>query len=219
MSKPWLKYYPEGVPESVDAPDMSVPELFDQVAGKYSSKTALIFYGRKISYGKLKELTNRFAAALADLGVNKDDTVALYILNCPQYVIAYFAALKLGAKVTPISPVYTSKEVKHQLEDSEAETIICQDILYDNVEKTGIVLKNVILTNIGEYLPTLKKLFGKSALGKVYREMHVPTPRFIEDAELHQFQTLIKKSEPRPPQIEIRPRPIPSGPYLRRARR
>jgi len=206
MEKPWLKYYPEGVPNEVDIPDISVPEIFDQMAEKYGSKTALIFYGNKISYKKLKELIDRFATALADLGVAKGDTVALFLLNCPQYVIAYFGALKVGAKVTPISPVYTSKEVKHQLEDSEAETIVCQDILYDNVEKTGIALKNVILTNIAEYLPMLKKLLGKSALGKVYREMHVPTPKFIEEAGLHQFQTLIKNHAPRPPQIQIQPR-------------
>jgi long-chain acyl-CoA synthetase len=206
MDKPWLKYYPEGVPEEVDIPEISVPEIFDQMAEKYASKTALIFYGNKISYKRLKELIDRLATALADLGVSKGDTVALFLLNCPQYVIAYFAALKVGAKVTPISPVYTSKEVKHQLEDSETETIICQDILYDNVEKTGIDLKNVILTNIAEYLPMLKKLLGKSALGKVYREMHLPTPKFVEEAGLHQFQTLIKNHPPRPPQIQIQPR-------------
>jgi len=206
MSKPWLKYYPKGVPEEVDPPVVSVPELFDQMADKYGSKTALIFYGKKISYAKLRELVDRFATALADLGVAKGDTVALYVLNCPQYVIAYFAALKVGAKVTPISPVYTSKEVKHQLEDSDAETIICQDILYDNVEKTGIALKNVILTNIAEYLPLLKRMLGKSALGKVYGEMHVPTPKFMEEAGLIQFQDLIKKYPPQPPQITIDPK-------------
>ena len=193
MKKPWLKFYPEGVPEMADIPSQSVPEIFDDVTEKYGNKTALIFYGRKISYRLLGELVARFATALADLEVHKGDTVALYLLNCPQFVIAYFAALKVGAKVTPISPVYTSKEVKHQLEDSEADTIICQDILYDIVEKTGIVLKNVILTNIAEYLPALKKLLGKSALGKVYREMHVPTPTFMEEAGLLQFQDLIKR--------------------------
>jgi long-chain acyl-CoA synthetase len=205
-SKPWLKYYPKGVPEKADVPNVSIPELFDQVANKYGNKTALIFYGKKISYAKLKELVDRFATALADLGVVKGDTVALFLLNCPQYVIAYFATLKVGAKVTPISPVYTSKEVKHQLEDSDAKTIVCQDIMYDNVQKTGLTLKNVILTNIAEYLPTLKKMLGKSALGKVYAEMHVPTPKFIEEAGLIQFEDLIKKYPPRPPQITIDPK-------------
>jgi len=205
MKKPWLEFYPEGVPEIVDIPSQSVPEIFDDVTEKYGNKTALIFYGRRISYRSLREMVDRFATALAGLGVSKGDTVALYLLNCPQYVIAYFAALKVGAKVTPISPVYTSKEVKHQLEDSEADTIICQDIMYDNVEKTGLTLKNVILTSIAEYLPALKRLLGKSALGKVYREMHVPTPTFMEEAGLLQFQTLIKDYPPQPPHVELDP--------------
>ncbi len=206
MSKPWLKYYPEGVPEEVDIPEGSVPDLFDRMVEKYGRKTALIFYGKKISYTKLKELVDRFATALDDLGVGRGDTVALFLLNCPQYVIAYFAVLKIGAKVTPVSPVYTSKELKHQLEDSEAKTIICQDILYDNVEKTGLALKNVIVTNVAEYLPVLKKMLGKSAVGKVYGEMHVPTPTFMEEAGLIQFQDLIKKYPPNPPPVTIDPK-------------
>ena len=214
MKKPWLEFYPEGVPEMVDIPLQSVPEIFDEVTDKYGNKTALIFYGRKISYRSLREMVDRFATALAGLGVSKGDTVALYLLNCPQYVVAYFAALKVGAKVTPISPVYTSKEVKHQLEDSEADTIVCQDIMYDNVEKTGLTLKNLILTGIAEYLPALKRLLGKSALGKVYREMHIPTPTFIEETGLLQFQTLLKDYPPQPPHVELDPeRDIAVLPY------
>jgi long-chain acyl-CoA synthetase len=206
MSKPWLKFYPEGVPEEVEVPEISVSELFDETANKYGNKTALIFYGNKINYKKLKELIDRFAAALADLGVTKGDTVSLYLMNCPQYVVAYFASLKVGAKVTPISPVYTSKEVKHQLEDSEAKTIICEDILYDNVKKANVDLDNVVLTNVGDYLPLLKRLLGKSALGKAYQGMKVPTPTYIEETGLHLFKDLIKKYPPHPPKITIDPK-------------
>jgi len=205
LSKPWLKFYPEGVPEAPDIPGLSVPELIDQLAGKYSARTALIFYGKKISYGLLKELIDRFATGLAHLGVQKGDTVALYLLNCPQYVIAYFAALKLGAKVTPISPVYTSKEVKHQLEDSEADTVVCQDILYDNVERSGAKLERVILTSIGDYLPALKKWFGKSAMAKAYGGMHVPSSERIKEAGLLSFKDLIHDYSPKPPQVPIDP--------------
>ncbi len=206
MAKPWIKYYPKGVPEEVEVPEISVTEAFDQMADKYANKTALIFYGKKIGYDKLRELTDRFAAALADLGVRKGDTVALYLLNCPQYVIAYFGSLKAGAKVTPISPVYTSKEVKHQIEDSQARTIICEDILYDNVEKAGVELDNVILTSIGDYLPRLKKVFGKGALSKAYSGMEVPSPEYIEKAGLYLFQNLIKKYPPSPPDVRINPK-------------
>ena len=213
-AKPWLKHYPQGVVDVVDIPALSVPDLFDQMAEKFADKTALIFYGKKISYAKLREEVNRFATALADLGVAKGDTVALYLLNCPQYVIAYFASLKVGAKITPISPVYTSHEIKHQLQDSDATTVVCQDILYDNVEKTGIKLKNVILTNIAEYLPALKKILGKSAFGKVYGDLHVPTPKFIKEAGLIQFQDLIKKYQPNPPKVTINPvKDIAALPY------
>ncbi len=205
MAKPWLKYYPEGVPEDVETPDVSVPEIFNQTVEKYGNKTALIFYGKKISYLKLGELIDRFATALVDLGVRKGDTVALYLLNCPQYVVSYFGALKVGAKVTPISPVYTSQEVKHQLEDSEAKTVICEDILYDNVQKSSVELDTVILSNIGDYLPSLKRIFGKSALAKAYRGTEVPSPQFIERAGLHLFQNLVKKYPPQPPQVTIDP--------------
>ena len=204
-AKPWLRHYPEGIPETVDVPATSVPNIFDQAAEKFRNKSALIFYGKKISYAKLKELIDRFAAALADLGIKKGDTVALYLINCPQYVIAYFAALKIGAKVTPISPVYTSHEIRHQIQDSDAMTVVCQDILYDNVEKTGIALKNVILTSIADYLPTLKRLLGKGVLGKIYSEMRVPTPTYMDQAGLLQFQELIKKYPPQPPQVSIDP--------------
>jgi long-chain acyl-CoA synthetase len=213
-SKPWLKYYPEGVPDTVDIPTGSVPDHFDQAAEKFGNKTALIFYGKKISYAKLKDLIDRFATALDDLGVKKGDTVALFLLNCPQYVIAYFGALRIGAKVTPISPVYTSHEIKHQIQDSDAMTVVCQDILYDNVEKTGIAMKNVILASVLEYLPTFKKLLGKGTLGKDYSELQVPTPEHRAKAGLLDFQELIKKYPSQPPKVTIDPtRDIAILPY------
>ena len=203
--KPWLKFYPEGVPATVEIPERSLPDVFDEVAGKYSGRAAMIFYGNKISFGKLREEVDRFATALHELGIRKGDKIALYLLNSPQYVIAYFGALKVGAILTPISPVYTSIEVKHQVEDSEAESIVCQDFLYDNVDRAGVQFKNVILTSVAEYLPLSKKLAGKSVLGR-YGQMEVPSPQFIESRGFHQFQKLIKKYPPTPPKVEINAR-------------
>jgi long-chain acyl-CoA synthetase len=205
LSKPWLAHYPEDIPAEIDAPIISVPERFDEIADKYSRKTALIFYGKKISDKELKDSVNRLATALAELGVQKDDTVALYLLNCPQYVISYFAALKVGAKITPISPVYTSKEVRHQLSDSEAGTVICEDMLYENVERSGVELDNVILSTISDYLPKIKRVFGKSALSKAYQGRSAPTPEMMKQAGLHSLKELIAKYPPRPPAVAIDP--------------
>lgn len=205
-NKPWLAHYPENVPPEVEAPELSVPELFDRMAQKYAKKPALIFYGRKISYGELGNAINRFAAALADLGVGKGDTVALYLLNSPQYVIAYFGALKTGARVTPISPIYTSQEVKHQLADSEAGTVICEDMLYENVERSGFSPDRVILSNITDYLPRMKKMFGKSALSKASQGRSVPSHEKIASAGLITFKDLLEKYPPNPPAVEIDPK-------------
>jgi len=201
--RPWLKFYFEGVPADVDIPEQSVVETFDEAADKWKNKTALVFYGRKISYRELRDQVDRFATALCDLGVKKGEKIALLLLNSPQFIIAYFGALKAGATLTPISPVYVSPEIKHQIEDSGATTIVCQDILYDHVEKAEVKLDRVILTNIAEYLPRLKKFLGQSVLRAVYQKMSAPPPEVFEREGFYQFQDLIKKYPPNPPKIEF----------------
>src|SRR5204862_5053490 len=153
--------YQEGVPASVEVPLKSVSRMFDEATERAPGRTAVVFYGRSITYRELRDAADRLACALARLGLKKGERVALYLLNSPQFIIAYFAALKCGAVVTPISPVYTSHEVRYQLEDSGARAVICQDILYEKVEKSGAKLDFAVLTSVNEYLPTLKRLFGK----------------------------------------------------------
>lgn len=205
--RPWLKFYPEGVPAEVDeSTEKSVPDAFDEWVERWKDKTALVFYGRKMSYLELKDQVDRLATALCDLGVKKGDVVALLALNSPQYLIALFGALKAGAIVSPISPVYVSREVKDQLEDSGAKTIICQDILYEFVDKAEVDLKTVILANVSEYLPRFTRFLGKSVLRAVYKKMELPSPSIYEKEGFYQFQDLIKKYTPNPPKIEFSPK-------------
>ncbi len=206
LSKPWCKYYPQRVPETVEIPTISLPRLFEETADKYASRVAIHFYGTNLKFQELKEQVLRMANALSNLGVKKGDRVALYLLNTPQFVISYLAALRLGAIVTPISPVYTSPEVKHQLSDSGARTVICQDILYANVQKTGLELDNVVVTGIAEYLPWLKRALGKSLLGRVVRDIEIPKIDLAATAGVHQFQDLLKRFAPTPPAVDIDPR-------------
>ncbi len=203
--KPWLKFYPEGVPVEAEIPEKSLPELIDEAALKWKNKTAAIFYGRKISYLELQDSIDRFATALYDLGVRKGDTVAIHLLNSPQFIIAYYGALKAGAVLTLISPMYVSPEVKQQLEDSEAKDIICLNILYDVVERTGVKLRNVILTDMGEYLPRFQRFVGKSVLSSVYEKMSLPSRAVYDKEGVHQLQDLLQKYPPNPPKVEINP--------------
>jgi long-chain acyl-CoA synthetase len=201
MGRPWLKHYAPGVPASVEVPVKALTQVFDEATERSPSRTAVAFYGRAITFRELREATDRFACALADLGVRKGDRLALYLLNSPQFIIAYFAALKCGATVTSISPVYTSHEVRYQLQDSGARAVVCQDILYEKVAKSGAELDLVVVTNIGEYLPALKRLFGKKAA--------VPARE-----NLHWLQDLLKRYPATPPAVVIDPRhDLASLPY------
>ncbi len=121
-----------------------------------------VYLGMKYSYSELHEATEHLAASLHRLGVSKGDKAILYLSNCPQWVIAWFALLRIGAVAIPISPIYTPLDLKYMANDSGAETIFCLDTNFGYVTQvlpeTG--LKRVIVTNIADPLPWWKKWMG-----------------------------------------------------------
>ena len=199
MEKP--RNWPEGVPHTIDYPEIPLFQLLDDSAEKHPDATAIIFQDYKMTYRELKDQVDRFATALQTLGVEREDKVALFLANIPQFIISYYGALKAGAIVTAISPLYKEREVRHQINDSGAETLVVLDLLYPVVEKvkdeTG--LKRIIVTGFGEYLPSLKRILG-SLLGKI------PTHKVEMGAGMHQFQDLIKGYQPNPAPIEVDPK-------------
>ena len=211
----WLKSYNPGVPADIDVPEgESLNDLFNRATENWADKTSLVFYGRKIKFSELRDKVDRLAAALKDMGIKKGDRIALLLLNSPEFVICTFAASKIGAVQTHISPVYVSEEIRHQLSDSGAETLICQDILYEGVEKTGIKLKNVILTNISESFSKLKKMLGTTILRGVYQKMAAPSPTIFAKEGVHQLQDLLAKYPPNLLETKINPREdVASLPY------
>lgn len=205
--KPWLKVYGRlGIPTPVEVPDISICQLFDEATERWKDRIAIEFYGSRISYWDLRERVDRLATALQSLGIGKGDVVALLLLNSPEHVIAFHGVLKTGATVTQINPMYVSPEIKRHLIDSGASTVICQDILWKNVEKTGVNLRNVILTEITESLPVSKKLSGKSLLRQSYQKMSAPPNSVFKREDFYTFQELIKKHPPNPGKIEINPK-------------
>jgi len=203
--RPWLERYPDGVPASIEVPMKSVGNAFDEATEKWPNRTAVVFYGRKISFKELREKVDSLASALSDMGIRKGDRMALLLLNSPEYIISFYAAAKVGAVLTPISPVYVSGEIAHQLIDSGAESIICQDILYEGVQKSGVDLKRIILTNISDSLPKMKKIMGKSILRGVYQKMAAPSPDIVSKENFYRLHDLIESYSPDPPAVEIIP--------------
>jgi long-chain acyl-CoA synthetase len=214
LARPWVAQYQPGVPASLEIPDRSVSQLFDEATERWAQRVALVFSGREIRFVELREQVDRFAAALHGLGVRHGDRVALYLLNSPQFVIAYFGALKAGAVVTAVSPVYTSHEIRFQLQDSGAKVLVCQDILWDKVERSGARPPHVIVTNVGEYLPPLLRAIGRSFLGRsVFRSLAIPEAAVPADGVLW-FQDLLARHPPTPPPVAIDPaRDLAALPY------
>src|SRR4030042_6735462 len=199
--KPWFKFWPEGVPRNLDYPDVPLGDLLKRTAEKYPDKIATVYFDKTLTYQQLNELSDRFATALAALGVKKGDKVAVFLANMPQFVIAYYGVLKIGAIETAISPLYKEREVEHQLSDSEAETVVVLDLLYPIVrnvmDKTK--LKRVIVASLKDYMPKTLAFLG-SLMKKI------PSYKVELGPNTFLFQDLLNKYPPNPPKVEIDPK-------------
>ncbi len=160
--RPWLKRYDEGVPHHIDYPEVPLFYFLEEGARKYPDVPCTIFKGAKISYREMNETTDRLAAGLAELGVKKGDRVGIFIPNTPQFVMAYMAALKIGAVVVATNPAYSAREIEHQSNDSGMELMIVMSNFYQRVKQVQpkTKIRKLVVTNIKETLsPVLSFLF------------------------------------------------------------
>ena len=147
--KPWLDVYRGRVEPEAEIFEGSLYDLFRNSVEEHRNKTALTFYGTTFEFPRLQALVEKMAASLAAGGVEKGDRVALMLPNCPQYVISFFATVRLGAIVTQINPMYVEREIEHILNDSGAETIVVYSEMYPRVKAVlpETSLKNVVVVD------------------------------------------------------------------------
>ena len=160
-SKIWLKSYPTGIPHEID-PDRfgSIPDLFAHIVAKFADRPAYYSLGHTLSYAALDQLSRDFAAFLQGLpGLGKGERVAIMSPNLLQYPVALFGILRAGMTVVNVNPLYTSRELEHQLKDSGAKAIVVVENFARTLEevlgKTSV--KHVISTQIGDLLPAPKR--------------------------------------------------------------
>ncbi|MGB8643866.1 MAG: long-chain fatty acid--CoA ligase [Anaerolineae bacterium] len=201
MDKPWLKHYEPHVPEHINYPDMLLPQALKHSAEKYPERAAIIFKGARMSYAELDETVDRLAAALQQLGVAKGDRVAIHMPNCPQFVLAYYATLRLGGIVVPCNPLYRAHEMVHQLNNSGAKIIFTLSNTYPLVHQIRgeTALRQVIVAQIKTYFPLhLRLLFG---LLLEKKKGHYADIR--GDPHTSWFQDLLKNVPPSPALVEL----------------
>ncbi|MGD6957145.1 long-chain-fatty-acid--CoA ligase [Rossellomorea aquimaris] len=194
MNKPWFAEYPAEIPTELDLIAKPLQSYLSEAATLYSSKVAIQFMGKELTYTELHESALKFAHYLKTLGIKKDDRVAIMLPNTPQSVIAYYGILFAGGIVVQTNPLYMEREIEYQMKDSGAKVILTLDILYPRVSKvmknTG--LEHVIVTAIKDYLPFPKNLIypfiQKKQYGIVVKVDH--------SGQNHLFTEIMKTAKP-----------------------
>lgn len=200
--RPWLNRYDEGVPKTIDFPEISLFKLLEDTAKKYPDSACTIFKGARITFREMDELTDRLAAGLASIGVKKGDRVGIFMPNTPQFVIAFFAILKLGAIVVATNPLYSEREIEHQANDAGIEVILVMSNFYNSIKKVQpkTKIRTVVVTNLKETLPQIL-----SFLFTLTREKKGGFRIQLAEGD-HWMQDLINNSKPEDrPQVEVLP--------------
>ncbi|MBU4277776.1 MAG: long-chain fatty acid--CoA ligase [Proteobacteria bacterium] len=197
--RPWYGDWPEGVPKSIDFPEISLSDLLRESAASYPDDKAIVFLDSVMTYRELDDAVDRMATALTNLGLAKGDVLAIMLPNSFQFVIAFYACQRLGMAATAINPTYKALEIKHQLNDSGAKALVVLDSVFAEagriLDQTKV--KHLIGTNIADLLKIsgLKKWLGKK-LGKI------PTGQ-LPTGTLS-FKEMLN-TPPNPPTVEIDP--------------
>ncbi len=211
MEKPWLAHYEKEVPQTIAYPHMPLPQMLEDSARKYPGQIAVklvlrylgpLTLGGKLTYRQLMDQVNRFAAALASLGVKKGDRVALMLPNLPQMVIAFYGTLKLGAIVVNTNPTYTAREIEHQFSDAGAETVVILSGFYSKLKEIQdrTQVKRVIIVDVPDYVPAPFNALVKSTVKKHGQMVDVP-----EGNGVYYFRKLLNAHPELPPTVAIAP--------------
>jgi len=155
--KPWHRHYDYNVPTTIRYPRLSIPEFLGIPSNAYPDKAALTFYGTEMTFWELRQQALRMSNALGALGVKKGDRVGIHLPNCPQYMIAYYAVLSLGAIVVNLNPMYTAEELKLIVGNTGMTTLFTFDMVLPAIRNLckAVKIPRVVVTKVTDYIKGL----------------------------------------------------------------
>ena len=199
----WLAHYDEGVPASLAASDETLVDFFAATVARFSDRPALAFLNAELSYAELADEVARCATALTRLGVEPGTSVAIQLPNLPQTVIAFYAAISIGARVVMTNPLYTPREVEHQWNDADCKVAIVTDFNWkQKLEgvRAKVGIEHWIVAAIPEYLGfPLRQL----APLKLRKEDPPLWAKFDEEPMVHRFRKLVRRTPASPPAVAL----------------
>jgi long-chain acyl-CoA synthetase len=211
MTAPWFAHYEKGVPTSIEYPDATLPDLLDQAAARFADKIALRFFvdpklpPSTMTYREVADRTKRFATALFQLGVRKGDRVAIMLPNCPEFVVAFYGALRIGAIVVNTNPLYVAREMKEQFEDSGCETVILLNQFFPRLREIHAAtrVQRTIIVDIAQTLS-----WPVRTLVHLIQRKHGEYVRVRPQSDIFFFQHLIERYPAQPPGADMKPQDV-----------
>ncbi len=203
-SKPWLKWYDEGVKPEIEIPDKTYLDFLEEGLSDNPGRPAFHFLGTTYTFKDLDNLSSRFAAYLSKNGFGTDDVVGINLPNIPQFLIAMAGAIRAGCVVSGVSPLLTPKELNHQLNDSKAKVLVTLDAFFEEkllkIKESVPELKTIIVTNLGNFLPLPKRF-----LGKLLKKIPTGKVEEIPGKDVISFSRILKESPAQKPDVRLTP--------------
>ncbi len=209
IDRPWLKAYPPGVPADIDPSQYSsLVGLMEESFANYGNRVAYSFLGKDITFAQTDRLSVAFAGYLQGLGLAKGDRVAIMMPNVPQYPVAVAAILRAGYVVVNVNPLYTPRELEHQLKDSGARAIVILENFAHILEQclSATQVKHIVLCAMGDQLGLLKGTLVNFVVRKVKKMVpafRLPGPVRFNDALAQGFRGKLKRPEIKPDDIAV----------------
>lgn len=210
--RPWLKAYPEGVPESLEPyPETSMFQMLEETVARFPDSPAVAFpvapMAKGLTYRQLMDEVEQMSRALASMGVKQGDRVGLLLPNCPQFVVTYFALQRLGAVSVGNNPLYTKRELTHQLKDAGVTMLVTLDLLYPLVDavKEDVGLETVIVARVSDYLGFPINKLAPLKQKKEAKAEGRPWPPVPDGARVTWWTDLMKGSYPDVPPATVNP--------------
>ena len=187
-AKPWLKFYDKHVPPKLEYPKKTYLAYFREAVQSVPDRVAVNYMGTGITFHELDRLSNKFAYFLKSRGMQPGDAVGVHLPNLPAYYISIIGTLKAGCVLSGVSPLLQPKELQYQLNDSDAKLLVTLDIFLDKIaavfQNSGV--KTVVVTQIADFLPTVKKV-----LGKILKKIPSAAPASIPGKKIVRFTEIL----------------------------
>ena len=209
IDRPWLKAYPDGVPADIDASKYpSLVALMEESFKKYKDRVAYSFMGKEITFGETNSLSLAFGTYLQGLGLSKGDRIAIMMPNVPQYPVAVAAILRAGFVVVNVNPLYTPRELEHQLKDSGAKAIVIVENFASTLEQclANTLVKHIVLCAMGDQLGLVKGTlvnYVVRSVKKMVPPFNLPTAVRFNDALAQGTRGALKRPDIKPDDIAV----------------